>query len=184
MSISQTYLDNAQAQTGKMPDEFRALAHEAGLTKHAQIVNWLKADYGLGHGHATAVAQVVLKGSAPGPATDTGSAVAKHFAGAKTSWRPAYDTLLARVREFGPGITEAPTSSYIGWVRHGRKFAVVQVTGKRLDIGLKRKGEPFTGAYVEAGAWNAMVTHRRQITEPEQIDDDLIEWLRLAYDEA
>ena len=181
-SISQAYLDNAQAQTGKSPDEFRVLAEAAGLTKHGQIVTWLKADYGLGHGHATAVAQVVLKGATPLLAAD--DALAKQFAGAKATWRPTYDALLSRVREVAPDIAEAPTSSYISWVRDGRKFAVVQVTGKRLDVGIKLKGEPFTETYTEAGAWNAMVTHRRQITAPEQVDDDLIAWLRRAYEQA
>lgn len=58
------------------------------------------------------------------------------------------------------------------------------MTGKRFDVGIKRKGEPGTETYTEAGAWNAMVTHRRQITDDGQIDDDLIEWLRRACDGA
>ncbi len=88
------------------------------------------------------------------------------------------------MREFGPDTAEAPTSSYISWVRASRKFAVVQVTGKRIDIGIKLKGEPFTGTCTAAGTWNAMVTHRRQITAPEQVDDDLVDWLRRAYEQA
>ena len=50
----QSYLDNIQAKTGKTPDDFRALAAEKGLVKNGEIVNWLKTDYGLGHGHANA----------------------------------------------------------------------------------------------------------------------------------
>ncbi len=89
MSISPTYLDNAQAQTGKSPDEFRVLAEQAGLTKHGQILAWLKSDYGLGDGHATAVTHVILKGTAPGADTDadTDAAVAKHFVGARAIWQ-------------------------------------------------------------------------------------------------
>lgn len=178
----QTYIDNAQAQTGKSPDDFRRLAGERGLTKHSEIVAWLKDDHGLGHGHANAVTQVILHGGQPRPATV--DAVAKHFAGTKAAWLPAYEALLSRLRAVAPDVREMPTSSYISWVRDGRKFAVVQVTGKRLDVGIKRKGEPFTETYAEAGAWNAMVTHRRQITEPDQIDDELVEWLQLAYEGA
>lgn len=178
----QTDIDNAKAQTGKTPDDFRALAQEAGLTTHGAIVAWLKADHGLGHGHANAVTQVILHGDTARPATD--DAVAKHFVGAKATWREAYDGLYAQVQVFGPDVTEMPTSGYISWARAGRKFAIVQVTGRRFDVGLKLKGEPDTETYTEAGAWNAMVTHRRQITDDGQIDDDLVEWLRRAYDGA
>ena len=55
----QAYLDNIQAKTGKTPADFHAAARKAGLlvpgVKAGQIVAWLKADYGLGHGHAMAV---------------------------------------------------------------------------------------------------------------------------------
>ena len=55
----QAYLDNIQKQTGVTPEEFIRLATEKGLTrpgtKATPITDWLKADYGLGHGHAMAI---------------------------------------------------------------------------------------------------------------------------------
>ncbi len=60
----QAYLDNIQAKTGKSPEDFRALAQARGFVegdglapgvKATQITDWLKADFGLGHGHAMAV---------------------------------------------------------------------------------------------------------------------------------
>jgi hypothetical protein len=35
-----------------------------------------------------------------------------------------------------------------------------------------------------AGTWNAMVTHRVRLTEPDQIDAQLMQRLRAAYDQA
>ena len=59
----QAYLDNIQKQTGVSPDEFVRLATEKGLTqpgtKATQITDWLKADYGLGHGHAMAIVKLL-----------------------------------------------------------------------------------------------------------------------------
>lgn len=55
----QAYIDNIHAKTGKTPEDFKALALEKGLlakgTKATQITDWLKADFGLGHGHAMAI---------------------------------------------------------------------------------------------------------------------------------
>lgn len=66
----QAYLDNIQAKTGKSPADFRAMAEAKGLAsaagiapgvKATQITDWLKADFGLGHGHAMAIV-AMLKG--------------------------------------------------------------------------------------------------------------------------
>ena len=60
----QAYLDNIQAKTGKSPADFKAMAAEKGFAgpagiadgvKATQITDWLKADFGLGHGHAMAI---------------------------------------------------------------------------------------------------------------------------------
>ncbi len=66
----QAYLTNIEAKTGKGPDDFKKLSDEKGFSvngelkseiKATEIVNWLKADFDLGHGHAMAV-YALLKG--------------------------------------------------------------------------------------------------------------------------
>ena len=60
----QAYLDNIQKQTGLSPAEFITKAEEKGFLQNGQlsvtvkateITNWLKADFDLGHRHATAM---------------------------------------------------------------------------------------------------------------------------------
>lgn len=60
----QAYIDNIHAKTGKTPDDFKALAEAQGFmengvikpsVKATQITDWLKAEFGLGHGHAMAI---------------------------------------------------------------------------------------------------------------------------------
>ena len=57
------YLNNIEKQTGVSPDEFIRLATEKGFTKPGTkatpITDWLKADYGLGHGHAMAIVKLL-----------------------------------------------------------------------------------------------------------------------------
>ncbi|OOG75332.1 DUF4287 domain-containing protein [Algoriphagus sp. A40] len=60
----QAYLDNIQSKTGKSPEDLKKLATEKGFlengtlkpeVKAAQIVQWLKEDFDLGHGHSMAI---------------------------------------------------------------------------------------------------------------------------------
>jgi len=55
----QAYIDNIYAKTGKTPKDFLEAGKAKGMftpdVKVMQIVDWLKQDYGLGHGHAMAI---------------------------------------------------------------------------------------------------------------------------------
>lgn len=61
----QAYLDAVEEKTGMTPNELLAIAQERGYgptTKAGEIVDWLKADYGVGRGHAMAFVHVVKNG--------------------------------------------------------------------------------------------------------------------------
>ncbi len=58
----QAYLDNIEKKTGKNLDDFKKIATEKSFlvdgkltVKATEIVNWLKTDFELGHGHAMAI---------------------------------------------------------------------------------------------------------------------------------
>ena len=60
----QAYIDNIKTKTGKTPEDFKKLATKKGLLKDGllkegvkagEIVDWLKKDFDLGHGHAMAI---------------------------------------------------------------------------------------------------------------------------------
>lgn len=182
----QGYLDTIKAKTGKGPDEFRALAQAKGLVgpdvKAGAVIAWLKQDFDLGHGHAMAIVSVLKGGDGP-PAAD-GERIDKLFAGGKAAWRSIYDGLLERARGFGADVGVSPASSYVSLVRGAKKFAILQPAAGHLDIGVKRKGAPPTDRFAPAGAWNSMVTHRVRISDPAEIDAELLDWLRLGYADA
>ena len=238
----QAYLDNIKAKTGKTPEDFRAEAKAKGLTKYGDLMTWLKTDYGLGHGHANAIAQMIvhnvpdkldkveaatgltvddyrtlaeqkgitgyddlmawLKGEYkldPGQANTIAQLIMyggessnvsrvaaqtdPHFAGKKAGWRPTYDALVAAAEKFGDDVALAPTKSYISLTRHGKKFAIFDpATADRFDVGLKLKGVAPAGRLEAAGNWNIMVTHRVRLNTPAEADDELVGWLRQAYE--
>jgi hypothetical protein len=176
----QSYLDNIKAKTGKTPADFRALAKEKGFTKAGEIVTWLKKDFGLGYGHAGAIWQVI--GHADDVKASPEDRLAKLFAGKKAVWRKAYDAIEERVRKFGTDVEVAPNMTYINLCRGSKKFAIVQPSAaERLDIGIKLKGVAPTERFKAARTWNPMVTHRVCITDPKQIDKEVLAWLKQAY---
>lgn len=178
----QSYLDNIKAKTGLTPADFKRLAKEKGLTKASEVVAWLKADYGLGYGHAGAIWRVI--GHADDVKASDGDRLGKLFAGDKAQWRKGYDALEAKVLKFGADVEIAPNLTYINLVRGTKKFGIVQVAVERLDIGIKLKGVPPADRFEAAGKWNAMVTHRVRISDPKQIDKDVVAWLKRAYEAA
>jgi len=186
----QAYLDTIKSKTGLGPAEFREIAQQKGLlgndVKAGEIIAWLADDYGLGRGHAMALVATFKPVAAGRQNPD--EVIDKHFAGAKAHWRAHYDALLETLSEFGP-VGVAPTHTYISLLTGKAKFAVVAVTANRLDIGIKL-GDVVVGDVAvpqrlePSGSWNSMVTHRVRVTDPAEIDAELIEWLRTAYARA
>ena len=181
----QAYLDTIKAKTGLGPADFLAAATAKGLlgpdVKTATIVAWLKADYGLGQGHAMALVSVL--GQVPGQRLPVEEKIDAQFSGAKAHWRGTYDALLAHARELGE-VNLAPTNSYISLLKGSGKFAIVQVTAGRLDLGLKLPGVTGADELEASGSWNSMVTHRLRLATPADLTPDVLAWLTRAYERA
>lgn len=62
----QAYLDAVEDKTGLTPRQLVDIANERGYAadgvKAGEILEWLKADYGLGRGHGMALVHVIKKG--------------------------------------------------------------------------------------------------------------------------
>ena len=180
--IFQSYLENIKARTGKTPADFRALAKEKGLTKAGEVVAWLKKDFGLGYGHAGAIWHLI--GHADDVKASPDDRLAKLFGGKKAVWRKPYDALAKKIAKFGPGVEIKPNMTYINLCRGSKKFAIVQIMAERLDIGIKFKGVAPAGRLEAAGSWNVMVTHRVRISDPKEINAEVLAWLKQAYNAA
>jgi hypothetical protein len=55
----QAYIDNIKSKTGKTPEDFKKQMEKDGKMKKemkaTDLVNWLKDNYELGHGHSMAI---------------------------------------------------------------------------------------------------------------------------------
>jgi hypothetical protein len=50
-----SYFPSIEKKYGRPIEEWKALIRASALSKHGELVNWLKSEYGMGHGHATAI---------------------------------------------------------------------------------------------------------------------------------
>lgn len=179
---TQTQIRNIEAQTGKSLDEMIQGALATGLTKHKELHAYFEQTYGLTYGNANAMA-VFTRDRLKGSAGEEENFVDAQYSGAKAAVRPLYDALIQAVEGFGEDVEIAPKRTYVS-LRRNKQFGLVQPASGRLDVGINLKGVEPAGRLEAAGSFNSMCTHRVRVTSPAEIDDDLLGWLRQAYDAA
>lgn len=181
--MEKAMIANLPEKTGKSLEQWLEITRASGLEKHGQIVKLLKGDHGMTHGFASLVAHYTL-GRQPSDANRAADPVAAQYAGAKEGLRPIYDAILEHVRGFGDELEVAPKKSYVS-LRRSKQFALVQPSTKtRVDVGIKFRDRETSERLEPSKSWNSMVTHRVRITDLDQVDDQLVGWLKDAYDEA
>lgn len=179
---TQTMIQNLQTKTGKSLAEWVAIARSFGLSKHREILNRLKDEHGLTYGYANLVAIKALEqDDEPKEADDL---VAAQYAGAKAGLLPVYEALVTAVNQFGPDVELAPKKAYVS-LRRNKQFGIIQPsTASRVDVGINLKDALPTERLEKSGSFNAMVSHRVRLSSVADVNDELIGWLRQAYDAA
>lgn len=167
--------------TGRGMEAWIEEARLSGIDRHKDLVDHLKSR-GLTHGYANSVALQTFGTHAE--AIGSEALLDQMFAGPKAALRPIYDTLVAAIREFGDDVELAPKKGYVS-ARRFKQFAILQPsTRERFDLGLNLKDVTPEGRFEAAGGFNAMCSHRVRIGEPDEIDAEVLAWLREAYDRA
>lgn len=151
----------------------------SGAEKHGEMMAHLKGELGLTHGYANFVAITARQSLAGGPSSPD-ELVAAQYRG-RESLAPIYERLLAEVTAFGPDVEVAPKKASVS-LRRSKQFALIEpATKTRIDLGLNLRGEPGTDRLREAGG---MCTHTVAVRTLEEVDDELLGWLREAYSRA
>ena len=66
-----------------------------------------------------------------------------------------------------------------------KQFALIKpATKTRIDLGLKLKDKPVTKRLENSGPFGTMCIHRVKISEVQEINKELKEWLKEAYTKA
>lgn len=179
---TQNMIHNLEEKTGKPFAEWLQVARASKLTKHGEIVKFLKTEHGLTHGYANLVAHKTLGSDAAEFEGD--DLIAAQYAGAKAALHPIYEALMAAVNGFGDDVEIAPKKAYVS-LRRKKQFGCIQPsTATRMDVGINLKDVAPAGRLEASGSFNAMVSHRVRVTDLAEVDQELIGWLRQAYEAA
>lgn len=178
----QKMLDNIEVKTGKSSDYWIKLIQNSGLVKHGDKMKLLKEEHGFTHGYANTIVHLSKTDSAINT-VDKDSLIEQQYKG-KDHLRPIYDKLNNAIKKFGKDVEFAPKKSYVS-LRRNKQFGLIQPSTKtRIDIGVNLKGIEPSGVAEKAGSWNAMVTHRIRIQDIKEVNKEVIQWLKKAYENA
>lgn len=173
---------NLKEKTGKTLDQWLKITKKAKLEKHGQIVKMLKADHGVTHGFANLIAHETLSGGAPAGAKGDSALVDNQYKGPKEELRPIYDAVVAAVQKLGKDVEISPKKSYVSF-RRNKQFALIQPSTKtRVDLGINLKGAKTTKRLESSGSFNSMVSHRVRLSNKKEVNAELMNWLKQAYE--
>jgi hypothetical protein len=109
--------------------------------------------------------------------------VAAQYAGAKAALRPIYDALMDAAHALGDDVTTGVRQSYVTLQRGNSFAAIAPSTRTRVDLALKLKGVPAGGRLEEnTGVGGGALTHKVALTGVDEVDDQVRDWLKLAYE--
>lgn len=178
----QTMIANLPEKTGKSLDEWLAILTAAGLEKHGEMMKLLKSQ-GMTHGYANMVSLIYRQETADSPPPSGDDLVEAQYA-KKQNLKPVYDELLAAALALGPDVEVAPKKNSVS-LRRAKQFALIQPTTKtRVDLGIQLKDQAPQGKLESGEMWNGMCSHRIQLSSAADVDAEVLDWLRQAYEAA
>lgn len=178
-AATRTMIDNLPAKTGRSLEEWFVVLDAHPYDKHGQGMALLKSEYGVSHGFANLIV-ARHRDRRSGPVTGD-DLIDAQFAGAKSALRPIYDRLATVATSFGDDVEIAPKKTGVS-LRRRKQFALVEApSANRVRLGLNIRGAAPTDRLREAGG---MCTHRVDVHTADEVDDELIGWMRDAYELA
>lgn len=173
--------ENLLVNTGKSLTEWIEIVKANHKSKHGETVKWLKDTYELGLFFADLI---VHKANG----TDSGSMndlelLELQYKG-KEHLKPIYEELLAHIMLFGNDIEIAPKKGYVS-LRRKKQFACLKpATKTRFEIDLIIKDQEPDELLEAITGSGAMCTHRIKIENKNQINNQIIHWIKIAYNKS
>lgn len=174
----QTMIRNMPEKTGKSLEEWKELLKTKSFTKHSEAVKFLKEEYKVTHGFANTIVSLSKEDNAAPE-----DLVTEQYKGKETIF-PVYKKLTEVVKTFGTDVTITPKKTSVSLIRK-RQFALIKpATKTRIDLGFKLPGKETTERLENSGPFGTMCTHRVRLESTNDVDNELINWLKEAYEKS
>lgn len=174
----QTMIDNMPEKTGKSLFEWKEILNGKNFEKHSEGVKFLKSDFGVTHGFANTIVTLAKNDN-----STEEDLVSSQYKG-KDELKEIYSILIEYVKTLGEDVTITPKKSTVSIIRKRQFLLIKPATKTRIDLGFKLKDYDLTERLENSGPFGSMCTHRVQITEKADIDNELKSWIKEAYDKS
>ena len=171
----QTMIDNMLEKTGKSLADWKKMLGKHSFSKHSEAVNYLKKEHGVTHGYANTIVSLSKEESA-----DDEDLVETQYKG-KEALKPIYEVLIEAVGKLGEDVEIVPKKTSVS-IKTAKQFAIIKpATKTRIDLGLKLKDVAPEGRLESSGPFGTMCTHRVQLKSVNEVDNEILDWLKLAF---
>lgn len=191
VAMVQDWVASLPEKTGRSLDEWIVLVQRSGPPGEKERRDWLKKEHGMGTNSAWWIAERAEgKGAEDAdPAIYLQAAesyVESMFAGPKAGLRPIFEALVKLGRGLGSDVRICPCQTIVPFYRKHVFAQVKPTTRTRIDFGLAlaKATQKLPKRLIDTGGLEKKdrITHRIELTSPEQIDDEVKRWLKIAYD--
>jgi predicted transport protein len=176
---AETQISNIETKTGKSRAQLSRTILDLDLAKHGEMVSWVKANWGLGHGDANTIVHVARR-SADGETASDGDPLDAIYVGPKSHQRPIHECLMKAIDTFGD-FEIAPKKGYVA-LRRKKQFAMLgPKTKDRFELGINLKDDaahPLMKPVKPGGMCQYIIS----IHSPNEVDESVIAIVRRAFD--
>jgi hypothetical protein len=187
--MTRKWLEGLSEKTGRSLEEWIDLVRSTGPPTEKERREWLKSKHSLGTNTAWFLAE---RCDGKGSEEDTPEAylqaaetwVEEMFAGKKAHLRPVYDALLKAGRKLGRDVRVCPCKTIVPFYRNHVFAQIKPATNTRIDFGFALGDMKPTGRLIDTGGFakKDRITHRIPLSTVDEIDDEVLRWLKTAYD--
>lgn len=173
--------DGMKVRTGKTLEEWVRLVLSAGIDPldQKEVRSWLK-EQGVLQNTQWAIADAAAR-AAGWERPSVEAYIDLQYQGEKAPLRPIFDALREILEGLGEDVSVEGRGGYTPFVRK-RQFAAVKASTKtRVDLGLRFKQAPDSDL-LSTSNLPGQSTHKLGLTSVEQITDEVIELIWLAYE--
>ncbi len=176
-----TMIENLKEKTGHSLNEWKDIIAKQNLAKHGEIVKFLKESHQVTHGYASEIALKVLASDADSSANADDFIVSQYKG--KEHLKPWYDKLIAEIEKFDGEFEIAPKKTYVS-LKRKKQFIILNPASKtRFEIGFNLKGVEAKGK-LENEKPNGICSHKINLADISEIDQEVIDWIKMAYTNA